>query len=86
MRLYKHCYDGMLLTSAPLPVRLEYDLTVRCIADTMTISSCGTELLSYVDTNPIMTGCVGFHSRACELRGSSLTLYAKETSIFGGNP
>ena len=86
VRLYKHCYDETLLTSAPLPVQPEYDLTVRCIADTLTISSCGTELLSYVDDNPLMTGRAGFHSRACELRGSSLTLYAKETSIFGGNP
>ena len=74
VRLYKHCYDEMLLTSAPLPVRLEYDLTVRCIADTMTISSCGTELLSYVDANPIMTGCAGLHCRNCNINLSTISV------------
>ena len=77
VRLYKHCYDEILLASASLPVQPEYDLVVRCIADTITISSGGAELLSYVDTNPIMTGCAGFHSRACALGGSVLELCAK---------
>ena len=77
IRLYKHSYDETLLMSAPLPVQPEYDLTVRCIADTVTVFSGGTELLSYVDKNPIMTGCAGFHSRACELSGSAFELRAK---------
>ena len=77
VRLYKHCYDETLLTSAFLPVQPEYDLTVRCIADTITVFYGGLELLSYVDTNPIMTGCAGFHSRACDLSGSVLELCAK---------
>lgn len=74
VRLYKHCYDEMLLTSAPLPVRLEYDLTVRCIADTITVSSGGTELLSYVDTNPIMTGRAGLHCRNCNIKLSTISV------------
>ena len=74
VRLYKHCYDEMLLTSAPLLARLEYDLTVRCIEDTMTISSCGTELLSYVDANPIMTGCAGLHCRNCNINLSTISV------------
>ena len=74
VRLYKHCYAEMLLTSASLPIRLEYDLTVRCIADTMTISSCGTELLSYVDANPIMTGCAGLHCRNCNINLSTISV------------
>lgn len=77
VRLYKHSYDEVLLASAPFPVQPEYDLTVRCIADTITVSSGGTELLSYVDTDPIMTGCAGFHSRACDLGGSVLELCTK---------
>ena len=77
VRLYRHCYDETLLASAPLPVQPEYDLTVHCIADTVTVFSGSAELLSYTDANPLMTGCAGFHSRACELSGSALDLCAK---------
>lgn len=74
IRLYKHCYDETLLTSALLPVQPEYDLTVRCIADTITVSSGGTELLSYVDTDPIMTGCAGLHCRNCNIKLSTISV------------
>ena len=74
VRLYKHSYDEVLLASAPLPVQPEYDLTVRCIADTITVSSGGTELLSYVDTNPIMTGCAGLHCRNCNIKLSTISV------------
>lgn len=90
LRLYKHRYDETLLAFVLLPVQPEYDLTVRCIADTITVSSGGTELLSYTDTNPIMTGRAGLHCRACKLASSTLTLCAKDAQtdiqIFGGNP
>lgn len=75
--LYKHRYDETLLASAPLLVQPEYELTVRCSADTIVIFSGGAELLFYVDTNPIMTGCAGFHSRACDMSGSVLELCAE---------
>ncbi len=74
VRLYRHRYDETLLASAHLPVLPEYDLTVRCIAETLTISSCGTELLSYVDTNPIMTGCAGLHCRNCNIKLSTISV------------
>ena len=74
VRLYKHCYDEMLLASASLPVQPEYDLVVRCIADTITISSGGAELLSYVDANPIMTGCAGLHCRNCNIKLSTISV------------
>lgn len=74
VRLYRHRYDETLLASAPIPVQPEYDLTVRCIAETLTISSCGTELLSYVDTNPIMTGCAGLHCRNCNIKLSTISV------------
>lgn len=74
VRLYKHSYDEVLLASAPLPVQPEYDLTVRCIADTITVSSGGTELLSYVDTDPIMTGRAGLHCRNCNIKLSTISV------------
>ena len=68
--LFKHAYDEKLLISCPFEVKIEYDITISCVVDTITVFSETTKLFSYTDGFPIMVGRAGLHSRKCNLEGS----------------
>lgn len=79
--LFKHAYDEKLLVSCPIPVKVEYDLTIVCSADTIEVFSENVRLFEYIDPFPIMVGRVGLHSRKCSVEGS---LEVSTTIKMGG--
>ena len=83
LRLWRHCYDQILLKEVPVIVPRDIHLSIQAVGNIFTCSLGETAALHFTDDSPIITGGVGFHTRGCSIFGSELICKGKVSGEVG---